>query len=412
MTERVNTVIVGGGQAGLAMSAHLRSQGIDHLVLERDRIAERWRSARWDSLVANGPAWHDRFPAQEFAGIGGDDFATRDDVVAYFESFAEAIESPLRCGVEVTSVTREADAAAFLIETSTGAIEAANLVAATGPFQTPVIPPLVPQTETIMQIHSAQYRNPDQLAKGSVLVVGAGSSGSQIADELLRSGRDVFLSIGPHDRPPRRYRGKDFVWWLGVLGKWTLKTPPQGREHVTIAVSGAYGGETIDFRRFAGRGMTLLGMTERHDSGVMHFADDLARNIIAGDENYLGLLDEADAYVAANDIDLPDDPEARRIDPDPDCMTHPVRRLDLAAEGISTIIWATGYKQDFDWLKLDCFHADGRPQHHEGIAELPGLYFLGLPWLSMRGSSFIWGVWEDAARLAGDIATRRGGKAA
>ena len=412
MTERVNTVIVGGGQAGLAMSAHLRSQGIDHLVLERDRIAERWRSARWDSLVANGPAWHDRFPAQEFAGIGGDDFATRDDVVAYFESFAEAIESPLRCGVEVTSVTREADAAAFLIETSTGAIEAKNLVAATGPFQTPVIPPLVPQTETIMQIHSAQYRNPDQLAKGSVLVVGAGSSGSQIADELLRAGRRVFLSIGPHDRPPRRYRGKDFVWWLGVLGKWTLKTPPQGREHVTIAVSGAYGGETIDFRRFAARGMTLLGMTERHDNGVMHFADDLARNIIAGDENYLGLLDEADAYVAANDIDLPDDPAARRIDPDPDCMTHPVRTLDLAAEGIGTIIWATGYKQDFDWLKLDCFHADGRPQHHEGVAELPGLYFLGLPWLSMRGSSFIWGVWEDAARLAGDIARRRGGKAA
>ena len=412
MTERVNTVIVGGGQAGLAMSAHLRSQGIDHLVLERDRIAERWRSARWDSLVANGPAWHDRFPAQEFAGIGGDDFATRDDVITYFESFAKAIESPIRCGVEVTSVTRETDAAAFLIETSTGAIEAENLVAATGPFQTPVIPPLVPQTETIMQIHSAQYRNPDQLAKGSVLVVGAGSSGSQIADELLRSGRDVFLSIGPHDRPPRRYRGKDFVWWLGVLGKWTLKTPPQGREHVTIAVSGAYGGETIDFRRFAARGMTLLGMTERHDSGVMHFADDLARNIIAGDENYLGLLDEADAHVAANGLDLPEDPAARRIDPDPDCMTHPVRRLDLAAEGISTIIWATGYKQDFDWLKLDCFHADGRPQHHEGIAELSGLYFLGLPWLSMRGSSFIWGVWEDAARLAGDIARRRGGKAA
>ena len=411
MTERVNTVIVGGGQAGLAMSAHLRTQGIDHLVLERDRIAERWRSARWDSLVANGPAWHDRFPAQEFAGIGGDDFATRDDVVAYFESFANAIDSPIRCGCEVTSVTRRNGIPDFLIETSQGQLAAQNLVAATGPFQTPVIPPLVPDTPGITQIHSAQYRNPGQLADGGVLVVGAGSSGSQIADELLRSGRDVYLSIGPHDRPPRRYRGKDFVWWLGVLGKWTLKTPPQGREHVTIAVSGAHGGETVDFRRFAARGMTLLGMTERHEAGVMHFADDLARNITAGDENYLGLLDEADAYVAANGIDLPEDPAARLIDADPGCMTTPVRSLDLAARGVSSIIWATGYRQEFDWLKLDCFHADGRPQHHEGIAEVPGLYFLGLPWLSMRGSSFIWGVWEDAARLAGDIAGRRGAAA-
>ena len=408
MAERVNTVIVGGGQAGLAMSAHLRNKGVDHLVLERDRIAERWRSARWDSLVANGPAWHDRFPAQEFAGIGGDDFATRDDVIAYFESFAAAIDSPVRCGVDVTSVSRQPNASGFLVETTTGPLEAQNLVAATGPFQTPVIPPLVPETPGIMQIHSAQYRNPSQLAEGGVLVVGAGSSGSQIADELLRSGRDVFLSIGPHDRPPRRYRGKDFVWWLGVLGKWTLKTPPQGREHVTIAVSGAHGGETVDFRRFAARGMTLLGMTERHEAGVMHFADDLARNIIAGDENYLGLLDEADVYVTANGLDLPEDPAARRIDPDPDCMTTPVRSLDLQAEGISSIIWATGYRQDFDWLKLDCFHADGRPRHHEGVADVPGLYFLGLPWLSMRGSSFIWGVWEDAARLAGAIAARRG----
>ena len=408
MAERVNTVIVGGGQAGLAMSAHLRNKGVDHLVLERDRIAERWRSARWDSLVANGPAWHDRFPAQEFAGIGGDDFATRDDVIAYFESFAAAIDSPVRCGVDVTSVSRQPNASGFLVETTTGPLEAQNLVAATGPFQTPVIPPLVPEAPGIMQIHSAQYRNPSQLAEGGVLVVGAGSSGSQIADELLRSGRDVFLSIGPHDRPPRRYRGKDFVWWLGVLGKWTLKTPPQGREHVTIAVSGAHGGETVDFRRFAARGMTLLGMTERHEAGVMHFADDLARNIIAGDENYLGLLDEADVYVTANGLDLPEDPAARRIDPDPDCMTTPVRSLDLQAEGISSIIWATGYRQDFDWLKLDCFHADGRPRHHEGVADVPGLYFLGLPWLSMRGSSFIWGVWEDAARLAGAIAARRG----
>ena len=292
--EKTDTVIVGAGQAGLAMSAHLRDQGIDHIILEKDRIAERWRTARWDSLVANGPAWHDRFPAQEFAGIGGDDFATRDEVVRYFETFAENVEAPVRCGVEVTSVTRSG-AGGFVVETSSGQIDAQNVVAATGPFQTPVIPRVIPETAAPKQMHSCDYRNPHELEDGAVLVIGAGSSGSQIADELLRSGRQVYLAIGPHDRPPRRYRGKDFVWWLGVLGKWQMKTPPAGKEHVTIAVSGAYGGHTVDFRRFAERGMTLLGMAGAYENGVLHFADDLKGNIVDGDDNYLALLEEADA---------------------------------------------------------------------------------------------------------------------
>ena len=407
MTKKhVNTLIVGGGQAGLAMSAHLGKQGVDHLILEKDRIAERWRTARWDSLVANGPAWHDRFPMLEFEDCDGDGFPTRDSVVRYFETVAERINAPIECGVEVTQATRRSVDGGFDIETSEGSLSADNIVVATGPFQTPIIPPVVPDG-VINQLHSCHYRNPERLEDGGVLVVGAGSSGSQIADELLRAGRKVWLSIGPHDRPPRSYRGKDFVWWLGVLGKWQMKTPPAGREHVTIAVSGAYGGRTVDFRKFAQRGMTLLGMTQHFENGCLTIAGDLAHNIAEGDANHLGLLAEADAYVEANGLDLPQEEEAKIIAPDPDCVTTPVRLLDLEASGITNIIWATGYRQSFDWLEVDAFDADGKPVHNRGVSKSSGIYFLGLPWLSMRGSSFIWGVWEDAAYLASHIAEAR-----
>ncbi len=216
----------------------------------------------------------------------------------------------------------------------------------------------------------------------------------------------VYLSIGPHERPPRSYRGKDFVWWLGTLGKWQMKTPPAGKEHVTIAVSGAYGGSTVDFRKLANCGMVLLGMTGNYNSGVISIADDLAKNIADGDANYLGLLAEADAYVDSHGLDLPPEENAKIIGPDPDCMNAPIRQIDIAKQGINTIIWATGYVQDFSWLKVDAFDVDGKPIHERGVAKVDGIYFLGLPWLSMRGSSFIWGVWEDAKYLAAKIRTR------
>ncbi|MEP1441746.1 MAG: NAD(P)/FAD-dependent oxidoreductase [Hyphomicrobiales bacterium] len=405
-TETINTLVVGGGQAGLAMSEHLRDNGVEHLVLERDRIAERWRTNRWDSLVANGPAWHDRFPTKEFGDIGGDGFPTKHSVTAYFEEFAEQINAPIRCGIEVLSAEKEQSGSGFLVETTQGTIKAQNIVAATGPFQHPVIPPVVPNDVDVLQMHSTAYRNPDQLPEGAVMVVGAGSSGSQIADELLRSGRKVYLSVGPHDRPPRSYRGKDFCWWLGVLGKWEMKTPPAGREHVTIAVSGAYGGHTVDFRELAERGMNLCGMTQAYKDGTLTFASDLATNIKEGDDNLLSLLAEADDYVTAQALDLPLEEEAKTIRPEPQSMTNPTLSIDLAVEGISTIIWATGFKQDFGWLKVDAFHEDGRPDHVDGVSKQDGIYFLGLPWLSMRGSSFIWGVWVDAKHLGQHIAGR------
>jgi len=402
--EKVGTLVIGGGQAGLAMSEHLSKRGLAHLVVERDRIAESWRSRRWDSLVANGPAWHDRFPGMTFADIDPDSFASKDRIVQYFEAYAAQIAAPIRCGVEVKAVCEMADGSGFRVETSQGVIEAANVVAATGPFQRPHIPPLIPLATDLSQIHSSSYRSPKQLQEGAALVIGAGSSGVQIADELLRSGKRVFLSVGPHNRPPRRYRGRDFCWWLGALGKWDARTVAPGTEHVTIAVSGAHGGQTVDFRDFAAKGMTLLGRTEGFREGVVRFASDLAENIALGDADYLSVLDEADAYIEREGLDLPEEPDARYIAPDPECVTNPTLELNLDSAGVTSIIWATGYSLDFGWLKRDAFDETGRPAHKNGVSRVPGLYFLGLPWLSRRASAFIWGVWLDAEYLADHIA--------
>ena len=405
--EKIDTLIVGGGQAGLAMSEHLSNCSVPHLILERHRIAERWRSERWDSLVANGPAWHDRFPGMEFSDINPDAFPSKKNVVDYFVAYAERIAAPIRCGVEVKDVQRNFERPGFSVETSNGVIQAKNVVAATGPFQRPIIPNIVPEDANIMQIHSKTYCNPDQLPEGAVLVVGAGSSGVQIGDELMRAGKRVYLSVGLHNRPPRRYRGIDYVWWLGILGKWESQFVEKGKEHVTIAVSGAHGGETVDFRRLAEQGMMLVGMTTSFKDGKLNFAPDLANNIAEGDVDYLSVLDEADAYALRNGLELPEDPDARQIGPDPDCVTDLTLELDIAEAGVTAIIWATGYTVDFSWLKVDTFDEQGRPKHQRGISEEPGIYFLGLPWLSRRGSSFIWGVWYDAKFLADQISTRR-----
>lgn len=405
--KKIDTLVVGGGQAGIAMSEHLSRAGVPHLVLERDRIAEKWRSGRWDSLVANGPAWHDRFPGLEFEGLDPDSFATKDQIADYFEAYAKKFDAPIQTGVEVKKVERNADRSGFTIETSESVIEADRVVAATGPFQVPTIPSIAPKDENVLQIHSADYCNPEQLPEGNVLVVGAGSSGVQIADELQRAGRKVHLSVGPHDRPPRAYRNRDFTWWLGVLGEWDRESMVPGTEHVTIAVSGAHGGATVDFRALAHQGITLVGLTKSFHKGKVTFEKDLVDNIVRGDNSYLEMLDAADAYIVRNGLDLPEEPEARNFPPDPECLTSPILEIDLAELGITSIIWATGYAVDYSWL--NCYYAfkNGRPNHKRGVSAEPGIYFLGLPWLSRRGSTFIWGVWHDAKHIADHIATQR-----
>ena len=405
--EIIDTLIVGAGQAGIALSEHLGKQGIPYLVLEKSRIAEAWRTSRWDALMTNGPVWHDRFPNLEFKGNAPDEFVGKERVVAYIEEYAEMVNATVRSGVEVLSARPFIERAGFHVETTQGMIEARRIVSATGAFQQPIIPSIVPEKPGIKQIHSAQYRNPKQLPEGAVMVVGAGSSGAQIADELNRAGRKVVLSVGPHDRPPRRYRNRDFVWWLGVLGLWDLAAQKPGTEHVTISVSGAYGGSTMDFRRLASEGVMLVGRTESFLDGTLSFADDASMNIAAGDKNYADMLDAADAYVLASGLDLPLEPEARKAWPEPSSLSNPLRSLNLADENVTTIIWATGYKQDFSWLKVDAFDEKGAPIHQRGVSKEPGLYFLGLPWQSRRGSTFLWGVWHDAKFVADQIAIQR-----
>ena len=405
--EKTDTVVVGAGQAGIAMSEHLTDMDIPHIVLERNRVAEAWRSQRWDSLVANGPAWHDRFPGLEFDDVAPDAFPPKERMARYFEDYAQLIKAPIRTSTAVESVVKCDGRPGFIVTTSSGQIEAQRVVAATGPFQVPSYPEIVPETSGIQQLHSSSYKNPEALADGAVLVVGGGASGCQIAEELRRSGRQVYLSIGEHYRPPRSYRGRDYVWWLGVLGKWDEITIQAKKKHVAFAVSGYDGGRTVDFRRLGHMGVTVLGMTTSYDNGVLGIADDLGPNLKEGDLAYLDVLREADAYVERNGIDLPPEPEAWEIETDPDCVTNPVLELDLAKAGIGTIIWATGFKFDFSWLQVPAFHENGTPFHKRGISSQPGIYFLGLPELTNRASSFIYGCWYDAKYIATHIGVQR-----
>ena len=401
----VDTVVVGAGQAGVAMSEHLNALGISHVVLEKNRIAEAWRTRRWDSLVANGPCWHDRFPNMEF-DADPDSFIHHDQVADYFQNYAEKFNLPIYTGVEVFKVYKTDQRLGFTVETSEGTIYTQRLVSATGAFQKAVIPPVAPQKPEFYQIHSDHYKNPQQLPEGAVLVIGSGSSGVQIADEINRSGKKVYLSIGQHERPPRTYRNRDNVWWLGVLGGWdfmrTDKGPLKG-----LAVSGAHGGINIDFRALAKQGITLLGMTDSFDGQKIRFKADLKQNLESGDAALHAFYDQADEYVRANGLDLPAEPQARQLLPNPECVTQPILELDMQAVNITSVIWASGFSYDFDWLQVNAFDEQKKPKHKQGISDERGIYFLGLPYLTGRGSSFIWGVWHDAKYIAEHIDIQR-----
>lgn len=401
--EKINTLVVGAGQAGIAMSEHLSLMGVPHVVLERNRIAERWRSERWDSLVANGPAWHDRFPGLKFEDVSPESFPPKERMAQYFEDYAAMLKAPVRTGVEVRQVERHIGRPGFKVTTSEGVIEATNVVSATGPFQIPAYPKIVPETDRIQQLHSSAYKNPGQLREGAVLVVGAGASGSQIAEELRKAGKTVYLSVGEHYRPPRSYRGRDYCWWLGALGLWDeVKIKPK-KQHVAFAVSGYEGGKTVDFRRLAHMGVALVGLTKAYKDGVIEFEEGLARNIAEGDQAYFDVLREADAYIEQNGLPFAPEPEAWDLLPDPDCLREPIMSLDLEKTGITTILWATGFTFDYSWLKVNAFDEKGAPFHKRGISAESGIYFLGLPNLVNRASSFIYGVWHDAKYIADHI---------
>jgi putative flavoprotein involved in K+ transport len=404
--ERIETLIVGGGQAGLTMSHRLKQRGLPHLVLERHRIAERWRSERWDGLRFQFPNWSVRLPDFPFPHPDPDGFATSGEILDYIAAYAAFVAPPIRCGVEATRLRCRDSGAGFAAETSIGPIEADNVVVATGPYQRPRIPALLQDDAGIFQLHASRYRNPSQLPAGAVLVIGSGASGAQIAEELLRNGRRVYLSIGRHRRMPRRYRGRDLIRWLGDMGLLQRPAEERGPHRSLPLISGAFGGNTIDFRQFAALGITLLGRAQAARDGVIDFAPDIARRLAYGDASYTIFLDMVDAHVEQHGLDMPQDPAARAVLPDPPCLAEPLRRLDLAAAGVGTAIWATGYDFDFGWIGIPVLNSRGEPVHVKGIAGVPGLYFLGLQWLSKLNSSLLSGVGEDAADLADHIAAR------
>jgi putative flavoprotein involved in K+ transport len=400
--ERIDTLVIGGGQAGLVMSYRLKRRGIAHLVLERARIAERWRSERWDGLKFQFPNWSVKLPDFVFPQTDPDAFATSGEIVKFIDAFAGFVAPPIRCGVEVTRLSR--GASGFIAETADGSIEARNVVVATGPYQRALVPDLL-HGHPVFQLHADSYKNPGQLPSGAVLVVGAGASGAQIAEELNRAGRRVYLAVGQHTRMPRRYRGQDLTWWFGTMRLFDM-TPEQRTIRVNPSITGAFGGYTIDFRRFAADGITLTGRILAARDGVLEIAPGLAECLANGDFYYTTFLDMMDAHVAQHGLHLPGDPAARIVLPDPPCVTAPLQRLDLGEAGIHAVIWATGYGVDFGWIDLPVLDISGEPLHRNGIADLPGLYFLGLPWMSKMSSAFLSGVGDDAAVLADHIVAR------
>lgn len=404
MDERIDTLIIGGGQSGLVMSHMLRQHSVPHLVLERGRIAERWRSERWDGLRFQFPNWSVRLPEFPFPHADPDGFATGADIVAYLDAYATHVAAPVREGVTVTAL-RRADNGRFRAETSAGAIAARNVVIATGPYQRPVVPGLAGQIP-LPQWHAAAYANPGQLPPGGVLVVGSGASGAQIAEELQRAGRDVFLAVGQHRRMPRRYRGRDFIRWLEDMGLDQTLAAQRGPDRRLPLITGAYGGHTIDFRNFAAQGITLLGHLTGTDGDTLHFAADMAETVASGDAAYLGFLDLVDAHIDRNGLDVPPEPAARVPPAWPPGFVDTPRQLNLRQAGIGSVLWCTGYRFDYGWIDLPVLTDGGEPRHRDGIADVPGVYFLGLPWLSRRNSSFLAGVGDDAARLAAHIAAR------
>ena len=407
--ETIDTLVIGAGQAGLAMSHWLTRVGRPHLVVERARVAERWRSERWDSLAFQFPNWSVELPGMVYGGEPPEGFAGRDELVGFIEAYARHIAAPVRTGVTVRRLG--AGPAGLVAETGAGVIAAANVVVATGPHQRPVIPAAAQALSGVIQLHTNAYRNPDALPAGGVLIVGAGASGAQIAEELARAGRAVWLAVGSHRRAPRRYRGRDFHHWEFALGEWDRPTASRQTGEPPPLLTGVDGGRDMDLRGLAGLGVTLTGRLSAISDGVARFKPDLAESLARGDAYYDRFLAAIDAHAVSQNLDLPA-PDAAPRRADPTCVTDPLNELNLAAAGISSVIWATGYGLDLGWIDLPVFSLQGAPIHTDGVSPVPGLYFLGLPWLSKRKSTLLSAVGEDAERLATHIAARFGGGSA
>jgi putative flavoprotein involved in K+ transport len=406
MNEYHPVVVVGAGQAGLSVSYCLKELGIRHVVLERSRIGSSWRGERWDTFCLVTPNWQCLLPGHPYAGSDPQGFMKKDAIVAYLDGYVASFQPPVREGVEVLSVTGRSGDRGFEVVTSHGTMTADQVVVATGGYHVPRIPgagrSLSPD---IVQVHSAAYRNPESLPEGEVLVVGTGQSGCQIAEDLHLAGRKVHLCVGPAPRVARRYRGRDVVEWLHLLGYYDLpyhEHPSKDtvRDRANHYVTGRDGGHDIDLRQFALEGMRLYGPLQSIRGDVLDFAPGLVRNLDGADDVYRSINRSIDEFIARRGLEAPMEPPYVAVwEP-----KEEVAWIDCRTAGIRAVIWSTGFTTDFGWVRLPVLDDQGQPVHDRGITRVDGLYFIGLQWLHTWGSGRFAGVGTDARYIVGRIA--------
>jgi putative flavoprotein involved in K+ transport len=409
LPREIDTIVVGGGQAGLTMSWYLRQSGREHVVLERrDSLGGGWQD-RWDAFRLVTPNWAASLPGYAYDGDDPDGFMPRDEIAGRIARYAALVDAPVVLQTAVQRLERRTDGRpGFRLMTSRGAIEADRVVVAAGGFHAPRIPPAgASLAERVTQLHSHAYRSEAALPPGGVLVVGSGQSGVQIAEELHEAGRHVHLSVGRCGRVPRRYRGSDIFHWLKELATrgHEFGTPlptvdklpdPRLRFAGNPHLSGHKGGHDTNLRQFAADGITLVGHLEGADGERVTVAPDLAANLQFADGFFEERMKEGvDTFIERAGIDAPPD-DRQSFDYEP----PEVDQLDLAREGISTVIWTSGYRLDFGWIDLPILDAQGAPRNVRGVTEVPGLYFLGLPWMHDQSSATLFGVGRDGAHLA------------
>lgn len=400
--KRIHTVVIGAGQAGLALSRCLTERGIEHILLERGRVAQRW-SERWDSLRLLSPNWMTRLPGWQYRGPDPHGFMKRDEVIAFLRQYAESFDAPVMEETAVLEVSPRREG--WRIETTRGAWLAENVVIATGHCHEARVPACADDlSRDVEQITSLEYRSPSQLPEGGVLVVGASSSGVQLARELQRSGRQVILSAGRHFRVPRRYRGRDIHYWLDRVG--IMQRPlsdmhdvASARHEPSLQLVG--GTETLDLRTLASEGVRLAGRIASFDRTRASFGGDLQTSVAAADRRMRHILARIDRHIAGHGAERhfpPDEPLPPAIVPDGP------QSIDLAREGIRTVLWATGYRRTYPWLRAPVLDANGEIRQRRGRTPARGLYVLGLQFMIRRNSSLIDGVGRDAEEIAAHIA--------
>jgi putative flavoprotein involved in K+ transport len=402
-------VVIGGGQAGLSMSWFLARNGIDHVVLEKERAGHAWRSERWDSFCLVTPNWQCQLPGFPYRGDDPHGFMGRQQIVDYIDAFVASFQPPLREGVTVQKL-RQRPQHGFTLETTDGVHLADQVVIATGGYQIPVIPRCAERLgDDVVQLHSSLYRNPAQLPEGAVLVVGSGQSGCQIAEDLHLAGRKVYLGVGDAPRVARRYRGKDVVEWLHLMGYYDMPVHEHPlregvRDKTNHYVTGRDGGRDIDLRQRALEGMELYGrLLDCRGNGLL-FDDDLAQSLDQADHVSDSIKTSIDGFITRERITAPEEPRYRPPWAPPKERTE----LDYRAAGIASVIWCIGFRTDFSWVDLPIFNGRGAPIHVRGVTPISGVYVLGLPWLHTWGSGRFSGVARDAEYLADHIEARLG----